>query len=90
MKAKVKELVIMGGAYPCGYEYNFYGSNASATAHVVNTWPGPMTFSGGELGATVYSGARLTVEGPVSDPVNAAYRWYTYVASCSTNAITSN
>ncbi|EIT75254.1 hypothetical protein AO1008_02003 [Aspergillus oryzae 100-8] len=77
VKAKVKELVIMGGAYPCGYEYNFYGSNASATAHVVNTWPGPMTFSGGELGATVYSGARLTVEGPVSDPVNAAYRWYT-------------
>ncbi|RAQ41627.1 inosine/uridine-preferring nucleoside hydrolase [Aspergillus flavus] len=77
VKAKVKELVIMGGAYPCGYEYNFYGSNASATAHVVNTWPGPMTFSGGELGATVYSGARLTVEGPISDPVNAAYRWYT-------------
>ncbi|KAE8381221.1 inosine-uridine preferring nucleoside hydrolase-domain-containing protein [Aspergillus bertholletiae] len=75
--AKVKELVIMGGAYPCGYEYNFYGYNASATAHVVNTWPGPKTFSGGELGATVYSGARLTVEGPADDPVNAAYRWYT-------------
>ncbi|KAE8333914.1 inosine-uridine preferring nucleoside hydrolase-domain-containing protein [Aspergillus sergii] len=77
VEAKVKELVIMGGAYPCGYEYNFYGSNVSATAHVVNTWPGPMTFSGAELGATVYSGARLTVEGPVGDPVNAAYRWYT-------------
>ncbi|KAB8208123.1 glycosyl hydrolases family 28-domain-containing protein [Aspergillus parasiticus] len=77
VEAKVKELVIMGGAYPCGYEYNFYGSNVSATAHVVNTWPGPMTFSGAELGATVYSGARLTVEGPVGDPVKAAYRWYT-------------
>ncbi|KAB8263255.1 inosine-uridine preferring nucleoside hydrolase-domain-containing protein, partial [Aspergillus pseudonomiae] len=77
VKAKVTELVIMGGAYPCGYEYNFYGNNASATAHVVSTWPGPMTFSGSELGATVYSGARLTVEGPDGDPVNAAYRWYT-------------
>ncbi|KAE8415040.1 glycosyl hydrolases family 28-domain-containing protein [Aspergillus pseudocaelatus] len=77
VKAKVEELVIMGGAYPCGYEYNFYGNNATATAHVVNTWPGPMTFSGSELGATVYSGARLTVEGPVGDPVKAAYRWYT-------------
>ncbi|PIG82189.1 inosine/uridine-preferring nucleoside hydrolase [Aspergillus arachidicola] len=83
VKAKVEELVIMGGAYPCGYEYNFY-SNASAAAHVVNTWPGPMTFSGSELGANVYSGARLTVEGPVSDPVKAAYRWYTgYNASRS-------
>ncbi|OGM51072.1 inosine/uridine-preferring nucleoside hydrolase [Aspergillus bombycis] len=77
VKTKVEELVIMGGAYPCGYEYNFYGNNASATVHVVSTWPGPITFSGSELGAAVYSGARLTVEGPVGDPVNAAYRWYT-------------
>ncbi|KAE8392923.1 hypothetical protein ETB97_006141 [Aspergillus alliaceus] len=36
----------------------------------------PMTFSGTELGEMVYSGARLTVEGPAHDPVNAAYRWY--------------
>ncbi|KAE8155331.1 inosine-uridine preferring nucleoside hydrolase-domain-containing protein [Aspergillus avenaceus] len=74
---KVKELVIMGGAYPCGHEYNFYGYNASAAAHVINTWPGRMVFSGAELGGPVYSGARLTVEGPIGDPVKAAYQWYT-------------
>ncbi|KAB8238122.1 uncharacterized protein BDW43DRAFT_297063 [Aspergillus alliaceus] len=73
---EVRELVIMSGAHPCGHEYNFYGYNATATAHVVNTWPQPMTFSGTELGEMVYSGARLTGEGPAHDPVNAAYRWY--------------
>ncbi|KAK7404148.1 hypothetical protein QQX98_010052 [Neonectria punicea] len=75
--AKVRELVVMGGSYPSGREYNFFGYNATAVAHVVNTWPGAMIFSGGELGERVMSGARLTVEGPDEDPVRAAYQWYT-------------
>jgi hypothetical protein len=77
---KVSELVIMGGEYPSGHEYNFAGYNATATAEVVNSWPGRVTFSGFEMGKDVYSGARLMVEGPVEDPVNAAYRWYKSVA----------
>ena len=77
--AKVKELVVMGGEYPSGREYNFWGSNASLTAHVVNTWDGsPVTFIGEELGRNVLSGQRLITEGPDGDPVRAAYRWYTY------------
>jgi len=76
--AKVSELVVMGGGYPAGYGFNFYYDNPAATAHVVNTWPGPMTFSGTELGKNVFSGAQLTVEGPEDDPVRAAYMWYTY------------
>jgi hypothetical protein len=77
---KVSELVIMGGEYPLGHEYNFAGYNATATAEVVSTWPGRVTFSGFEMGREVYSGARLMVEGPPNDPVNAAYRWYKSVA----------
>lgn len=76
--AKVSELVVMGGGYPAGHEFNFYADNPAATAHVVNTWPGPMTFLGAELGENVLSGAQLTVEGPEDDPVRAAYKWYTY------------
>lgn len=68
----------MGGVYPSGSEYNFFGDNPLATAHVINNWPKsvPITFSGGELGGTVFSGARLTVEGSKDDPVRAAYQWY--------------
>ncbi|OCL02566.1 inosine/uridine-preferring nucleoside hydrolase [Glonium stellatum] len=74
--AKVSELVVMGGGYPTGYEYNFHGSNATLAAHVVNNWEGRITFSGFELGKNVISGARFSVEGPANDPVRAAYRWH--------------
>ncbi|KAL2865203.1 inosine-uridine preferring nucleoside hydrolase-domain-containing protein [Aspergillus lucknowensis] len=73
---KVKELVVMGGSYPTGYEFNFFGYNSSATAHVVNTWPGPITFIGDQVGRRVFTGAPLTSDGPEGDPVRAAYTWY--------------
>ncbi|KAK3356882.1 inosine/uridine-preferring nucleoside hydrolase [Lasiosphaeria hispida] len=79
--AKVSELVIMGGEYPSGYEYNFWGSNASLAAHVVNNWKGRIVFSGYELGLDVMSGARLMAEGPPGDPIRAAYTYYTYNTS---------
>ncbi|KAL5363716.1 Inosine/uridine-preferring nucleoside hydrolase domain-containing protein [Aspergillus floccosus] len=74
--AKVNELVIMGGGYPSGHEFNFWGYSPAATTHVVNAWPGAMVFSGAELGENVFSGARLMVEGPSDDPTRAAYLWY--------------
>lgn len=78
VKTKVAELVVMGGGYPSGYEFNFWGDNPLATAHVVNTWPDsiPVTFLGAEVGEAVKTGAKLTVEGPENDPVKAAYAWY--------------
>lgn len=82
MASKVSELVIMGGEYPFGHEFNFSGYNITATAEVVSKWPGKVTFSGFEMGEGVYSGALLMVNGPANDPVNAAYRWYTLVALC--------
>ncbi|KAK0711710.1 inosine/uridine-preferring nucleoside hydrolase [Lasiosphaeris hirsuta] len=79
--AKVSELVVMGGAYPAGYEYNFWGGNASLAAHVVNSWEGRIVFAGYELGVDVMTGARLMAEGPPGDPVRAAYTYYTYNTS---------
>ncbi|KAH7304670.1 Inosine/uridine-preferring nucleoside hydrolase domain-containing protein [Stachybotrys elegans] len=76
--AKVKELVIMGGEYPAGREYNFFGDNPLYTAHVVNNWQGKMTFSGAELGGNVFSGAGLMKDGPDADPAKKGYLWYTY------------
>ncbi|KAK4200492.1 inosine-uridine preferring nucleoside hydrolase-domain-containing protein [Triangularia verruculosa] len=75
---KVSELVIMGGEYPSGYEYNFWGGNPYLTAHVVNSWKGNITFSGYEIGENVMSGLRLINEGPAGDPVKAAYIYYGY------------
>ncbi|KAH9904082.1 inosine/uridine-preferring nucleoside hydrolase [Xylariomycetidae sp. FL2044] len=76
--SKVSELVVMGGGYPSGYEFNFWGDNSSLAAHVVNNWKGRITFSGTELGGNVSTGGPLMTEAPPTDPVRQAYRWYTY------------
>ncbi|ETS79387.1 hypothetical protein PFICI_09240 [Pestalotiopsis fici W106-1] len=78
VSAKVSELVIMGGDYPSGYEYNFWGDNPTATAHVVNNWNGSIVYSGADLGGNVTSGALLIAQGPENDPVRQAYLYYTH------------
>lgn len=77
---KVAELIIMGGAYPSGREWNFFGGNVSLARHVVDAWGRltPVTYVGDELGRLVISGDRLMAEGPEGDPVKAAYEWYSY------------
>jgi hypothetical protein len=75
---KVSELVIMGGGYPSGHSWNFWGSNASLTAHVINTWEGRMVFAGGDVGGHVKSGGPLMSDGPKTDPVRMAYIYYSY------------
>lgn len=69
----------MGGEYPLGREFNFYGENPAIAAHVVDTWPSTMTFLGFEAGENVLSGVPLMEKGPGNDPVKAAYQWYKYV-----------
>lgn len=78
VSAKVAELVVMGGGYPSGHEFNFWGDNPLHTAHVVNTWPRSvaLTFLGTEVGEMVSTGARLSTARPKNDPVRAAYEWY--------------
>ena len=69
---------MMGGDYPSGHEFNFWGDNPLHTGQVVNNWPGRVTFSGYSMGLNVTSGGRLMRDGPSSDPVRSAYHWYTY------------
>jgi hypothetical protein len=80
IERKVAEFVVMGGEYPAGREYNFFGDNALLTAHVVNNWPRatPVVFSGTELGGNVSSGTALLRDGPSADPVRLAYLYYTH------------
>ncbi|KAF4458532.1 inosine uridine-preferring nucleoside hydrolase [Fusarium albosuccineum] len=76
--SKVSELVIMGGGYPSGHSWNFWGSNATLTAHVIHTWKGKMTFVGDDVGKDVLTGSSLMRSGPVNDPVRMAYIYYRY------------
>lgn len=74
---KVAELVVMGGTYPSGWEFNFAYS-VSATRIVLTEWPAavPITFSGYELGSKIFSGQRLPELASKASPVLAAYQWY--------------
>ncbi len=59
IKAKVKELTIMGGKYPEGKEYNFYyGGVGPVTKDVLEQWPEevPVILSGYEIGERIISG----------------------------------
>ena len=71
---KVKELVVMGGAYPSGREWNF-SQDPAAARNVVDRWPTRQVFSGFEVGADVYTGARLATT-PEGNPVRKAYELY--------------
>ncbi|OAA80777.1 inosine/uridine-preferring nucleoside hydrolase [Akanthomyces lecanii RCEF 1005] len=79
VEAKVSELVIMGGGYPFGHSYNFWGSDPGLAAHVVNTWDGRIVFVGDDVGKFVRTGGLLMANGPRSDPVRKAYICYTFL-----------
>jgi hypothetical protein len=76
--AKVKRLVVMGGAYPNGSEANFRagmqqgGGYPGATSKALSGWPTPIVFLGSELGDPVRVGR--CVEGlPAGHPVRKAF-----------------
>jgi inosine-uridine nucleoside N-ribohydrolase len=73
----VAKLVVMGGGYPTGqeYNYNFYNDPPSA-AYVVESWPTPIVFSGSEVGTTIISGNTLDTSVPADNPVRVAYDAY--------------
>ncbi|KAJ5619712.1 hypothetical protein N7510_003696 [Penicillium lagena] len=78
ISSKVNKLVVMGGNYPSGWEYNFGDMDPQSTDYILRNWPKtiPMTFSGFELGGIVYSGQRIAENSPVNSPIVAAYQWY--------------
>jgi inosine-uridine nucleoside N-ribohydrolase len=75
VKAKVKELVSMGGTWPNSPkdegEYNFT-MDRPAAQKVIRDWPGQIMFTG--LGKDVMTGGRLVAQGPRKNPVPAFYR----------------
>jgi len=75
VKAKVKELVSMGGRWPnspkAEGEYNFTMDGAAAHK-VISDWPGRIVFTG--LGKDVMTGGRLVAQGSKDNPVPAFYR----------------
>lgn len=78
ISAKVKEIAIMGGQYPAGWEYNFGYKDPESTAYILANWPKnvSMTFSGYELGGDVYTGENLAQISPPNSPILSAYQWY--------------
>ena len=71
IRAKVKQLVVMGGKYPNNpiTDCNF---TASTTQYVIASWPTPILFSGEEIGNEIITGKSLAST-PITNPVRRAY-----------------
>lgn len=74
LERKLKRLVVMGGRYPSGLEFNFKFDGASVS-RVISQLQVPMVFTGYELGTLVQTGQSL-VQTPANNPVREAYRLY--------------
>ncbi|MDF2958478.1 MAG: nucleoside hydrolase [Paenibacillus sp.] len=72
---KVSELVVMGGAFPSGMEWNFQ-MDASSAKLVAEHWPTQVMFSGFELGHEIMTGERLFLETPQHNPVRQSYELF--------------
>ena len=75
VRRKVKRIVIMGGKYPNGAEYNFnYGRIAPCTADALSRWPAnvPIRFQGYELGEAIISGKAYHKTIPEKCPLRTA------------------
>ncbi|MQA81377.1 MAG: nucleoside hydrolase [Streptosporangiales bacterium] len=71
---KVKELVVMGGTFPEGREWNFF-NDVAATKKVVDEWPTEQVYSGFEVGVSIMTGARLD-QVSRKNPVRRGYEIY--------------
>ncbi len=85
VRRKVKLWVCMGGKFPDGRfedgegEYNVK-VDAAASIRAIHDWPTPVVFSGFEIGARVFTGARLRAA-PETSPVRAAYLHFNGLAN---------
>ncbi|WP_214629577.1 nucleoside hydrolase [Paenibacillus agaridevorans] len=75
IKEKVEKLVVMGGAFPSGKEWNIE-MHPVAAKFVVDHWPTPIVFSGYEAGADIQTGSRLFMDADADHPVRKAYELY--------------
>ena len=78
VKAKVRELVSMGGIWPNTKHFNIryreynFRMDAAAAHKVISDWPGKIMFTA--LGKDVMTGGRLVAEAPADNPVPHFYR----------------
>jgi len=77
---KVTQLSCMGGRYPAvptgqDGEWNFAQDGVAAKV-VVENWPTPIIFSGGEIGGGIMTGRRVALDCPEYNPTAAAYGLY--------------
>lgn len=70
---KVKKLVVMGGGFPEGNEYNLH-RHPDASIHVTSSWPTPIYFCGFEIGDKVLTGKETAANGANNNPVADIYR----------------
>lgn len=74
IRTKVKMLSIMAGTFPEGREYNLH-MDCKAADQVIKEYPGPIMYSGFEIGIKIMTGARLQ-ETSIKNPVRHAYKIY--------------
>lgn len=77
---KVKELVVMGGTYPSGNEFNFQSSGDDSAFVVGNNWPAPVTYTGGEIGSAIMTGAALATAHPNNSPIRRGWEVFNGIA----------
>ena len=74
---KVKQLVVMGGSFPKeGGDFNFgTGDRGAMSADVLDSWPTPVIYSGGEIGNGLGLGKALA-QTPDTNPVKMIYHLF--------------
>ena len=78
VRRKVKELALMGGAFPQSNpgEYNLaFGGAGPHSKYVMENWPTRILFSGFEIGERVMTG-RALISTPAANPVRRAYELF--------------
>ena len=71
---KVKHLVCMAGKFPAGYEFNIK-EDAAASKYTFEYWPGPVLFSGFEIGKQIKTGLPIiNNEAIKNSPVKDVFR----------------
>lgn len=74
VKKKVVNYVTMAGSFPEGSEFNV-NMHPSASSYVFEHWPGPVLFSGFEIGVKIRTGGPLILQGADDNPVAWTYRY---------------
>lgn len=88
VKAKVKQLVAMAGAFPEGVEFNVV-QHPQASLNAIRKWPKPILFSGFEIGVKIFTGGKVAQQGennPVSKGYAYNFKTYTKDGEASRNS----